>query len=278
VDWNLLRCARQHVTYAPDEPEIRDRLHVHTPAGEAWQCLRCGTYVVGEPLVTGPAAEAPVPRRGRELRDAIVLRILALERALRGLVILGAAYAVWTFRHEKHHLQHAFDQNLPLFQPIADRLGWQLSDSALVHEVRHLLTISQSTLLLVALVLVAYAAVEAVECAGLLSLRRWGEYFAVIATAAFIPFEVYELAEKQTWLRVVALLFNIAVVVYIVGTKRLFGARGGVSAYEAERTSGRIIDPDELTFHPEVTASPPVADGAESPARTRTRNGASPHH
>lgn len=242
MDWNLLGCARRHVTFAPDEPELRERLSVHTPVGEAWRCLRCGSYVVGEPAARGPAAEAPVPRRGRELRDAIVLRILALERALRGLVILGAAYAVWWYRDEKSDLQHAFDQNLPLFRPIADRLGWQLSDSSLVHEVRHLLTISQTALLLIALVLVAYAAVEAVECAGLMSLRRWGEYFAVIATAAFIPFEIYEFVEKQTWVRVIALLFNIAVVVYIIGTKRLFGARGGVRAYEAERTSARIME------------------------------------
>ena len=50
VDWSLLKCARKgHVTYAPDESALRDRLHVATPAGEAWRCLRCGTYVHGEP-------------------------------------------------------------------------------------------------------------------------------------------------------------------------------------------------------------------------------------
>lgn len=252
MDWNLLGCARRHLTYAPDEPEFRDRLLLHTPAGEAWRCLRCGTYVLGAAMGNGPADDAPVPRRGRELRDAIVLRLLGLERALRAVVILGAAYAVWTFRNEKSHLQHAFDQNLPLLRPIADRLGWQLSDSSVVHEVRHLLTISQTTLLLIALVLVVYAAVEAVECAGLMSLRRWGEYFAVVATSAFIPFEVYELIDEQTWLRVIALVFNIAVVVYIVVAKRLFGARGGLRAYEEERASARIMDLAETseTRHP----------------------------
>ncbi|MBO0891746.1 MAG: DUF2127 domain-containing protein [Acidothermales bacterium] len=247
MDWNLVACARRHVTYAPDEPELRDSLRIRTAAGDAWRCLRCGGYVVGEPFEHGPAVEAPVPRRGREVRDALILRVLALERALRGLVILGAAYAVWTFKNEKSDLRHAFDQNLPLLQPIAERLGWQLSDSSLVHEVRHLLTISQSTLLIIALVLLAYAAVEAVECAGLMSLRRWGEYFAVVATAAFIPFEIYELAEKQTWLRVLTLVFNVAVVVYIIGTKRLFGARGGARAYEAERASDRIIELHEAS-------------------------------
>jgi hypothetical protein len=72
VDWSLLKCARKgHVTYAPDEPALRDRLHVATPAGEAWRCLRCGTYVHGEPHGRGPADHAPLVMRGRELRDEL---------------------------------------------------------------------------------------------------------------------------------------------------------------------------------------------------------------
>jgi hypothetical protein len=41
VDWSLFGCARKgHVTYAPDEPELRDRLQVATAGGTAWRCLR----------------------------------------------------------------------------------------------------------------------------------------------------------------------------------------------------------------------------------------------
>ena len=46
MDWSLFGCARKgHVTYAPDEPELRDRLQVATAGGTAWRCLRCGTFV-----------------------------------------------------------------------------------------------------------------------------------------------------------------------------------------------------------------------------------------
>jgi hypothetical protein len=72
VDWSLFGCARKgHVTYAPDEPELRDRLQVATAGGTAWRCLRCGTFVHHHGKVhhgTGPAAEAPLLRRGREDR------------------------------------------------------------------------------------------------------------------------------------------------------------------------------------------------------------------
>ena len=40
MDWSLFACARQgHVTYAPDEPELRDRLTAPTAGGPAWRCL-----------------------------------------------------------------------------------------------------------------------------------------------------------------------------------------------------------------------------------------------
>src|SRR5664280_1117170 len=39
----------------------------------------------------------------------------------------------------------------------------------------------------------AYAALEAIEGVGLWLLKRWGEYFAAVATAIFLPLEVREL-------------------------------------------------------------------------------------
>ena len=51
-----------------------------TPLGEAWRCLRCGCYVLGEPHGSGPAEDAPVLLRGKALRSAFILRLLAIER------------------------------------------------------------------------------------------------------------------------------------------------------------------------------------------------------
>jgi uncharacterized membrane protein (DUF2068 family) len=31
--------------------------------------------------------------------------------------------------------------------------------------------------------------------------RRWGEYFAMVATSVFLPYEIYDLTVKITWLR-----------------------------------------------------------------------------
>src|SRR2546430_398839 len=111
MDWSLRGCARKgHVTYAPTEVDLRDRLHVQTPAGDAWRCLRCATFVVGEPLGVGPAGHAPVVLRGKALKDATILRLLALERLVRGLLLLALAYGVHYFQDSKTSIKQTFDK------------------------------------------------------------------------------------------------------------------------------------------------------------------------
>ncbi|GAA2401515.1 hypothetical protein Cme02nite_58370 [Catellatospora methionotrophica] len=241
MDWNLLACARHHLTYAPDEPELCEHLRVDTVDGAAWRCLRCGDYVPGPPRATGPADEAPVPLRGQLLRDAVVLRTLAVERAVRGLLLFLGAYAVWRFRGAQPTVRAEFDQDLPLLQQLAERLHWNLGDSPLVHLVRTALATRPQTLTWIAAALAGYGLLQLAEGTGLWLLRRWGEYLAAVATALFIPLEVYELIERVTWVRITALLINIGAVVFLVYRKRLFGARGGRPAYDAERHHASLI-------------------------------------
>jgi len=243
MDWNLRSCARRgHITYVPDEPELRDRLTVTTPQGEAWRCLRCGTYALGAPHGSGPADEAPLVPRGAAIRDRLIIRILAVERVLRGLALGGAAFAVWWFRGSQVSLHRVFESDLPLIRPLANRLGYDLTDSPIVDEIRKSLTLSHTVLLIIAFALLAYALIELVEGVGLWFLKRWAEYFTVVATAAFLPLEIYELTEKITWLRIGALVFNIAAVLYLLVSKRLFGLRGGAKAAEAKLHGESLLE------------------------------------
>ena len=87
MDFALRSCGlRGHATFAPDEPQLRDRLRADTPAGEAWRCLRCETFVVGPPRAGGPADTAPEIPRGRLLRDRLIMRLLAVERVIRAII------------------------------------------------------------------------------------------------------------------------------------------------------------------------------------------------
>jgi len=61
-----------------------------------------------------------------------------------------------------------------------------------------------------------YSALLLTEGTGLLLGKRWAEYFTVVATSSFVPLEVYELTKRVSSARLVVLLLNVAIVVYLV--------------------------------------------------------------
>ncbi|BBZ46492.1 DUF2127 domain-containing protein [Mycobacterium parmense] len=240
--WELITCGLQgHVTYRPDGPddrELADRLSASTALGQAWRCLRCGEFVVGEPAGHGRAEDAPMILRGKALRQAIIVRALGIERFVRALLIGLAAYAVWKFRGARGSIQATLDRDLPLLRAS----GFQVDQMTAVHELEKALAAKPSTLTLLTVALVAYALVEVIEGVGLWLLKRWGEYFAVVATSVFLPLEIHDLAKGITMTRVVTFGINVAAVVYLLISKRLFGLRGGRKAYDAERRGEQLLD------------------------------------
>jgi len=62
----------------------------------------------------------------------------------------------------------------------------------------------------------AYAALLLTEGTGLLLRKRWAEYFTIISTAGLIPLEVYEILRHLTAAKIVVLLVNIAIVIYLI--------------------------------------------------------------
>jgi uncharacterized membrane protein (DUF2068 family) len=180
--------------------------------------------------------------RGKALRDAAILRLLAVERLVRGILLVLLAYGVYRFNGAQGSLQMVFDEYLPLLRPVARRLGFDLESAGPVRLIEKALNANHSTLLLVAAGVLAYGVLELVEATGLWLMRRWGEYVAVVGTGIFLPLEIYEILERVTWLRVVAMLINIFAVVYLLWSKRLFGIRGGRNAFEEERESVSLLE------------------------------------
>ncbi len=67
-----------------------------------------------------------------------------------------------------------------------------------------------------------YAAVCAVEGWGLHRRRRWGEWLTVGLTVSLIPLELYEIARHATIGRLVALVVNAGIVLYLLRHRWLF--------------------------------------------------------
>lgn len=242
MDWNRRACSRRgHVLFEPDEKEYQSQVRADTGIGTAWRCLRCGDFVLDVPTASGPVAEAPMPLRDKALRSRFIMRLLAVERVFRFLLVGLGAYAVWKFSNSEHSLQMLFEKNLTVFRPIGQHYGYDLDNSSVVTTIRKLFTYKHADLDIAAVALAVYAVIELIEAVGLWLAKRWGEYFAAVATALFLPIEIYELTEHATKFKIATLALNILAVVYLVWAKRLFGIRGGGKAYEAELTSESLL-------------------------------------
>ena len=245
--WELRTCARRgHITYAPDDPALADRLSGTTGLGEVWRCLRCGDFTPGPPHGRGAADDAPMVLRGKALRQAIIIRALAVERWIRAVFIALAAWAVWQFHGARGSIQSALDRDLPLLQAS----GFKVDQMTAIHELERALATKPSTLTLITLALVAYAVLELIEGVGLWLLKRWGEYFAVVATSVFLPLEVHDLTKGVTLTRALTFSINVAAVIYLLLSKRLFGLRGGRPAYDEERRGEQLLDIERAAGSP----------------------------
>jgi uncharacterized membrane protein (DUF2068 family) len=152
---------------------------------------------------------------------------------------------VLRYSNSENSLRTLFEKDLPAAKPLAKAFGYNLDNSSVVREIRKLLLIKPSTLHLIAILLAVYAAIELCEAVGLWLLKRWGEYFAAVATGIFLPYEIYDIVDKVTAVRVGAFIINVAAVVYLLWTKRLFGIRGGYAAYEAQRHEESLLEVEE---------------------------------
>jgi uncharacterized membrane protein (DUF2068 family) len=62
----------------------------------------------------------------------------------------------------------------------------------------------------------SYAALSFAEGIGLYLEKAWGEYLTLIITASFLPWEIFEILHRVTWIRVGLLLINVLVFLYLL--------------------------------------------------------------
>jgi uncharacterized membrane protein (DUF2068 family) len=269
--YELLSCGiAGHELVGTDAAHVREQdgaVVREAPDGMRWhRCLRCDSWL---PLAAPehPEREHPpersevdVPLRGRALRDKVVLRVIAVDRALHFLVLGVIAVAIFVFAAQQQSLRGPFYRVLSDLQ---GGLGGPTRDSGhgIVHELRHLFSIESGTLVKIGLVVSAYALLEGAEAIGLWLLKRWAEYLTFIATAALLPLEIYELAHTLSPLKIITLILNLAVVIYLLFAKRLFGLRGGAAAEQSERDRDAGWDAIERATPGDLprTASQPTA-------------------
>ena len=91
-----------------------------------------------------------------------------------------------------------------------------------------LLHLNPKQLELLTLGTLLYVVLFAVEGVGLWGARLWAEYLTIVATAGFVPVELYEVIRSNSLPKMVTLGLNIAIVVYLIVQVRRRGHGVGV--------------------------------------------------
>ena len=90
-------------------------------------------------------------------------------------------------------------------------------DNRLIHRLlSRALTISPKQLKEASAGTFIYAGLLLTEGTGLWLQKRWAEYFTILTTAGLIPLEVYEIHRHLTGTKIVVLLINVAIVIYLI--------------------------------------------------------------
>jgi uncharacterized membrane protein (DUF2068 family) len=228
------------------EVRPKDAALVREINSERWyRCLRCDSWLPLAPPLAPRRETIPrrdqiqLPRRGKALRDRIVLRLIAIDRLFHFLVLGLLAGGIFLFASDRASLRHDYYRFLARWQASAGG-PVQSNHIGVLHDVDRLFSLSSTDLYVLGSAVAAYAVLEGTEAVGLWWQKRWAEYLTFLATLLFLPLEVYELVERVTWLRAAALVINVAILGYLLLAKRLFGIRGGAAADHAarERDSG----------------------------------------
>jgi uncharacterized membrane protein (DUF2068 family) len=263
IDWEPIACGvRGHVFAHVEASGSEDPHLVREGNGVRWhRCLRCDGWFALPPEAGVPAS-APsrdaveIPLRGKPLRDRIVLRLIAVDRLVHFVVLGLLGVGVLAFAANRNTLRDAFYRVLTAIQGgVAGGPVQSTGHVGILHDLDRLFTLRTGTLKEVGIALLAYAALEGVEAIGLWFAKRWAEYLTFVSTTILLPFEVYEIISKGTPLKVIGFLINVAVVVYLLLRKRLFGLRGGAAADEAERER-------DMGWEAVERATPPVGEAA----------------
>jgi uncharacterized membrane protein (DUF2068 family) len=242
--YELIGCGLHgHEILGADAAALRaeDELFARESGGLRWyRCMRCDSWVA-LPTPDHPTRKYPpsrddiaLPLRGKPLRDRYVLRLIALDRLLHFLVLSALAAAVLLFAGDRAALNADFTR---ILNDLQGGVGGPMTSSnhGIVHDLQYLFAISIRNLYLVGAAIAGYAVLEGVEAVGLWFAKRWAEYLTFVATIVFVPYEIDELVKSVTALKVLALIINLAVAVYLLYAKRLFSLRGGGRAERAER-------------------------------------------
>jgi uncharacterized membrane protein len=141
---------------------------------------------------------------GRPLGIALIL----LQKTLWGSVLLVLAVVLLRF-----HAKQATD---PIQELFAGELAEDPHDLLANLLIRLIPSVSLTTELVLAMGAIVYAFLEGLEIWGLWRGLLWAELLIVVETAAFLPYDGWELARSPSLIKVLSIMINVLIVGYLL--------------------------------------------------------------
>ena len=135
------------------------------------------------------------------------LALIAVFKLVKGALLLLVGLGLLKLMHA---------EIATLFSRLIEALHLN-ADSRIIHAlVLKVDALQPHSVLVVALVSLGYAGMLLLEGVGLWLERSWAAYLTVISTSLLLPFELYEVIDRVSILRVGVLLLNLVIVLYLV--------------------------------------------------------------
>ena len=149
-------------------------------------------------------------KRERKRRDVGFL-IIAVFKLIKGVLLLAVGIGALSLLH---------GNLLALMTQGADAVQVSAQNQLLQELLQRFGLLNPKQIVLISVITFSYSAVLLVEGVGLLLEKVWAEYLTAIITASFVPFEMYELIKRFTAARIILLVVNVVVVIYLSGRLR----------------------------------------------------------
>ena len=134
------------------------------------------------------------------------IHFIALEKTIKGTVLIVVAFKLLSL----------FDRDVHAWaEDFVTRHGFDIANRYIAAGLGRLVGMGNTQLVEASVIALVYAGLLYTEGIGLWLQKRWAEYMTTYLTALFIPFEIYEIYERFTWVRIAILALNIFVVWYL---------------------------------------------------------------
>ena len=136
----------------------------------------------------------------------LTIHLISLEKVLKATVLIVAGFRLLSLLGQDVH-ERAMD--------FISRHGIDLANRYVQMGLEKLVGMGDTQIVEFSIAAFVYALIILIEGIGLWLQYRWAEYMTVITTSLFIPFELYEIYARFTWIRIAILAINIFVVWYL---------------------------------------------------------------